>query len=431
MEKYCILGGGLSGRAAERLLKAYGIEAPILCDAPGLDADAALAPFDRIVTSPGVKPLVSKLHQATMARVRAGSAELWSEMELGFRLLPKGTRVLAVTGTNGKTTTTELTVYLLQSLGVPARPAGNIGFPLSDVAAEMKEQDLDAKTALPVVEVSSFQLERTFSFAPEAAVLINLESDHEDRYQGGFAEYCAVKRSIFDRVPEGNRIFGLSMKEGDAARRVKWHGDALTIDGRPLLMAGETQLGAPHNRENLAAALELVIRIVPAEKLFSSPFRKALKAFHPGKHRIEKVFSHHGIAAVDDSKATNPASVIAAVKALETSGRATICLLLGGLDKAMDFTPLKTIAPAVKTAWCYGEARNRIMEAVGGAFPCIDCGTDFERAVREAAGAAVSGDTVLLSPACASMDLFKDYKERGETFARLAKRFLKRDKNER
>ena len=409
-----ILGGGVSGKAAERLAAALGYSAAIRSDAPGLDADAVVAGADLIVTSPGVKPLVSPLWQAAMRRAAKGECEFLGELEFGFRNWPG--KVLAITGTNGKTTTTELTTALLKSVGVDAHPAGNIGFPLSDLAADRLEGKLSAD-ALPVIEVSSFQLERADTFAPYAAALLNLESDHADRYAGGFAEYAAVKKRIFDRVAPENRIYGLSM-ESPAPRRVTFYGDAAMIDGEEVLIdAGNTALSAPHNRENLAAAVELCLRVLPVETVLSPEFRLAVHTFQPGRHRLELVAEKDGIRFVNDSKATNPAAVAAALRT--TPG--TVVLLLGGLDKGMDFSPLAGFAKKIRFAALYGECRAKIAAALPGSIPTEDCGMDFERAVKTARAHAKPGDAVLLSPACASMDMFRNYEERGNRFAELVK----------
>lgn len=409
MQHCLILGGGLSGKAAERLAVSLGFSAAVLSDSPGLDADAAVAPADLVVTSPGVKPLTSPLWQAAMRRAARGECEFLSELEFGFRHWPG--RVLAVTGTNGKTTTTELTTALLSAAGVDARPAGNIGYPLSDLAADLREGKLSAE-ALPVVEVSSFQLERCDTFAPYAAALLNLESDHIDRYAGGFGEYAAVKRRIFDRVAPENRVYGLSM-DSPSPRRVTLCGEALMVDGDEVLIdLGDTALSAPHNRENLAAAVELCLRVLPAEAVLSPEFRLAVRTFHPGRHRLEAVHEAAGVRFVNDSKATNPASTVAALRS--TPGM--VVLLLGGLDKGMDFSPIAPFADRIRFAVLYGECRSKIAAALPPSVPTADCGMDFALAVGTAREHARSGDTVLLSPACASMDMFRDYKERGDRF---------------
>lgn len=415
MQQHClILGGGLSGKAAERLAASLGFSTAILSDSPGLDADAAVAEADLIVTSPGMKPLVSPLWQAAMRRAGKGQCEFISELEFGFRNWPG--KLLAITGTNGKTTTTELTAALLTAAGVEARTAGNIGLPLSELAADLREGKL-SPDALPVVEVSSFQLERCDTFAPFAAALLNLESDHVDRYAGGFAEYAAVKQRIFDRVAPENRVYGLSM-DSPVPRRVTLYGDALMIDEEEVLIdLGNTALSAVHNRENLAAAVELCLRVLPPETVLSPEFRLAIHMFQPGRHRQEFVCEKNGVRYVNDSKATNPASTVAALRAIP----GTVVLLLGGLDKEMDFSPLAPFADRIRFAVLYGECRAKIAAALPESIPTADCGMEFERAIRTACDHAQPGDTVLLAPACASMDMFRDYKERGDRFAAFVK----------
>ena len=402
MKRAVILGGGVSGKAAQRLCRALGIDSVILNDG---DAET-LPPCDLVIASPGMHPLRSKLYRAA----RESGVPMTGEMAFGFRRLP--CPAVAVTGTNGKTTTTELAAALLTSLGLRVAACGNIGRPVSDVAAECIEAGKTLYDAA-VIEVSSFQLELAEDFTPVAAALLNLESDHIDRYAGGFAEYCKVKRSIFDHVAPENRVCGLTMPD-ECARRVTVADGTVRIDGGAFVKLDDTRLGAPHNTENLAAALELVLRLRPEadrEKLAA-----AAKAFRPGAHRIEVVGEKGGITFVNDSKGTNPAAVIAAVRSVKPP----VVILLGGLGKGMDFSPLAALAPRLRAAVVYGEARNVIGDVIRGAgVPTLDGGTDFGRAFALAREAARPGDTVLLSPACASMDMFKNYEERGNAFREL------------
>ena len=414
MKPCLILGGGVSGRAALRLAETLGMEAEILSDPSPCPPEEAVARSSLIVTSPGVHPLTSPLWQAAKRRADRGETEFLSELEFGFRHLPQR-RCIAITGTNGKTTTTELTCHLLNAAGVPAVTAGNIGVPLADIAADMREGKLPPET-LPVVEVSSFQLERADTFAPVAAALLNLESDHINRYAGGFEEYCEVKRRIFRHVPEENRIFGLSIP---AARRVEVREGRLFADNRELIELAATRLNASHNRENLAAAVELCLRILPEGGVFRQEFLEAIRSFEPGRHRLEVVAERNGIRYINDSKATNPASVLAALRTLPA--RRCAVLLLGGLDKGMDFTALLREKERIKFAVLYGACRDVIASVLDGEIPFVECGNDFEKAVRTAASHAAPGDTVLLSPACASMDMFRDYQERGNRFAELVR----------
>ncbi len=413
MDKVVILGRGLSGRAAAKLAVAAKLKFVLASDG---DLEPPEIPSGSLVVlSPGIRP-----DSPLLGRARAAGCEIISELEFAARHFPG--RYLAITGTNGKTTTTELTTWLLQHLGFPAVAAGNIGLPLSEIAAEVSEHKRPPET-LPVIEVSSFQLEAVRDFSPEAAVLLNLGSDHLDRYPGGMAEYEAVKRRIFHGVAPANRIFGRSLPPEGVPRVVENCG-TIFLDGLPLLEYGTMALKGAHNLENTLAALELAARVAPAAKFFEPEFLEALRRFSTGRHRLETVCQVNCIVAIDDSKATNPAAVIAALKAIAPEPRANIHLLAGGLDKAMDFTELRPGAPYLKHLYLYGQARSRIGAALSGLVPMTDFGTDFAAAVRAAAEAAQPGEVVLLSPACASMDLFKNYQERGERFAELIREVL-------
>ena len=192
-----------------------------------------------------------------------------------------------------------------------------------------------------------------------------------------------------------------------------YKGDMLTIDGKEILDVASTALSAPHNRENLAAAVELFIRFAP-EKTELLP--DVVKEFRCGKHRIEFFCEKRGIRFYDDSKGTNPSAVAAAIKSVPGQ----VILLAGGLDKGMDFSILATVADRVRQVVLYGQCREpigRIFKKAG--VPVTECGTDFELAVETAIASAQKGDTVLLSPGCASMDMFKNYQERGEKFKEI------------
>lgn len=399
MKNITILGAGVSGKAAAKLCAANNLDCTVVNDGGG----AVLPDGDLIVVSPGLDPAKSALYQAALASGRP----VVSEMEFGFRFWEKP--LLAITGTNGKTTTTELTCHLLVSCGVKAQVCGNIGRPLSDLAAT--PDDCEAA----VIEVSSFQLEKVEKFSPFASVILNFQSDHIDRYPGGFAEYCATKEKIFAGVLPENRIYGLSFE--DKSRRVNWEKGRLLLDGEFFFDLAESDLPGFHNGENAAAAVELCLRFLPLETVKSSIFKSALANFKRGKHRVEKIGVFHGVTYVDDSKGTNPAAVLAAIDSLPGK----LVILLGGLGKGMDFTPLASRAERFRAAILYGADREDIRKVLDGRCPCIDCGSDFVKVMETAGKTALEGDTVLLSPACASMDMFKNYAERGDEFARLAK----------
>lgn len=403
MKRAVIIGGGVSGCAAEALAKKLGYNTSIVCD----NDTTVLPEAELIIASPGVPPLVSKLYQ--QARARTG-VDFIGELEFGARHWKKP--ILAITGTNGKTTTTGLVTHLLQQCNINAESAGNIGRPLCDLV-------LNSSADVAVVEVSNFQLELAPEFAPDCAVLLNLASDHVDRYANGFAEYCEVKRKIFNRVPPEMQISGISLPELSPRRAAICNGE-LFIDGKPILHQDETNLPGAPNAENLIAAVELILRFDEQIIFDDLPrFTAAVKSFKRAAHRIENVGAAHGITFINDSKGTNPAAVIAALDAISTP----VVILLGGLAKGMDFSVLRSRKENIRHAVYYGQDREEIKAVLGDCFPGTDTGMDFTAAFNAAVAAAVPGDTVLLSPGCASMDMFTNYKARGNKFKELVTAF--------
>lgn len=398
MKKLSILGAGVSGRAAETLAVKQGYAPVIFTD----DTFSSGADFGELcVVSPGVPPS-SPMYQAA----KASGVSMISEMEFGFRYFAG--KMLAITGTDGKTTTTELTVALLAAAGKNVRPAGNIGVPLSVLAAG----DFDG---IAVVEVSSFQLELVKDFAPEAAAILNVSMDHRDRYPGGEEEYRAVKYRIFDHVPPEGRIFGRSMPELSPESRVLLMDGVFYADGREVVRGADLALIGDHNLENVGVALELVRRVLTDEEMFSPEVRNVLHTFRSGPHRLELVCEKNGIRYVNDSKATNPHAVLAAMHALAPEGRGRFRILMGGLAKGMDFGMLETVKKEIAGAYLFGASRKELAGVLAGV-PCFDFGVDFEAAIRAACKDAEAGEIVLLAPGCASMDMFRNYQERGDRF---------------
>lgn len=404
MKKAVIIGGGVSGTAAEKLLQKEQWSTLIVSD----NECKVLPEADLIIASPGVPPLSSGLYR----QAAASGIEFIGELELGYRYWKRP--ILAITGTNGKTTTTALVTHLLQKCGIRAVSAGNIGRPLCEVT-------MDKNADVAVVEVSNFQLELAPEFAPDCALLLNIQSDHIDRYADGFAGYCAVKKKIFAHVPPEKSVWGLSFAGYDPHRRVTVKDEELFIDGKKILHQNETDLPGVPNAENLAGAVELILRY-DENLIFSdiTRFIEAIKSFKRAPHRIEKIGSGKGLTFINDSKGTNPAAVIAALDAINTP----VVIMLGGLAKGMDFTVLRDKKDKIRHAVFYGQDREDIKAVLDGCFPGIDTGMDFDAAFYAAVAAAEKGDTVLLSPGCASMDMFKNYKERGEKFRELALQFI-------
>jgi UDP-N-acetylmuramoylalanine--D-glutamate ligase len=385
-----VVGLARSGEAARTALEARGVEVRAADRKLGNDGDLSLLDgIEVLVKSPGV-PGEAPLP----AGARERGLPVWSEIELGYRLLP-GNPIVAVTGTKGKTTTSELLGHIL---GAPV--AGNVGRPLSALAGEVEP-------GRPVVcEVSSFQLEDVHEFAPAVAVLLNLERDHLDRH-GTVEAYRAAKLRIFENqgpddvavVPRG---FG---GIGGAARRVEFHVED-ELPAEPLIPGA-------HNRENAAAATAAA-RAAGADE---EAIARGLATFQGVPHRLEPVRELAGVRYVNDSIATNTLAVRRAL----TTYDAPLHLILGGRPKGEPFDELAAAVAAanVVTAYLIGEAAEPLAAALAYAGVPSLTATTLERAVAEAAGAARPGDVVLLSPACASYDQFRDFEQRGEEFRRL------------
>ena len=408
-EYIVILGKGRSGEAASSLAAQLGIEHIILCDDECKNGQQYFDLCNLIVVSPGIPPSSTLYGQAVASR-----KEIVSELEFASRHFPN--KYLAITGTNGKTTTTELTTHLLKSLGIKAAASGNIGHAFSALAAEFLAGQLHSDT-LAVVEVSSFQLERIRDFAPQAAVVLNVAEDHLDRYPDGIEQYAQTKEKIFNNVTAENRIYGITYKAYPAKfsindGAIKYH-DTEFVNFQDLSMSGI------HNQENVIAALELISRVVQLDNAKLSSLSRALKNFSPGEHRVQKVYERNEISFIDDSKGTNPAAVIAAIKSIP-GNTSNIRLILGGLDKGMDFSPLKNLSSRITKAYILGACREKIFYSLKDSLDC-EMFNDFDSCVLAASKDAEPGETVLLSPGCASWDMFKNYKERGKRFQQLVK----------
>jgi len=317
------------------------------------------------------------------------------ELELAWRLLPTQ-RWAIVTGTNGKTTTTELLGAIHREAGVAHAVVGNVG----TAATELVGAPL-APDATIVAEASSFQLEDSVALVPEAAALLNLEPDHLDRH-GTFERYREAKLSVFARqTPEDVAYAPPELALPGEARRVE----------PPPLEAPDVRVRGPHNLANARAAAALALALGVDE----GALRTALRTFAGVPHRLEEVAERGGVLYVNDSKATNVAATLVALRAFAPG---TIHLLLGGRGKGEDFRALRApVAETCKAVYVFGEAAAALAEGVGG--DAIHCAT-LDHAVAEARRRARPGDVVLLSPACTSFDQFRDFEARGDHFRALA-----------
>jgi len=379
-----VLGLARSGRAAAASLERRGVEVVRADRKLGNDGELSLLDgVGLLVKSPGVPgeaPLV--------AEARRHAVQVWSEVELASRLLPNP--ILGVTGTNGKTTTAEWLGFILD-----APVAGNVGRALSELDGEIEPD------RLVVCELSSFQLEDIVEFRPRIAVLLNLEPDHLDRH-GSFEAYRDAKLRIFENQSGDDAAVVPSGFEHEVrARRFEFAAD----DPLPA----EPSLRGAHNRENAAAATAAARAAGASDEQIAG----GLREFKGVPHRLELVAERGGVTYVNDSKATN---VAAALRALAAYEDAPVRLILGGSRKGEDFAPLAAaLGPNISAVYVIGETADELARAI----PDTVRAGDLATAVERAAGAAQPGEVVLLSPACASYDQFRDFEERGEDFKRL------------
>jgi UDP-N-acetylmuramoylalanine--D-glutamate ligase len=404
-----VLGLARSGQAAALALARHGVPVVAVDRAAGLDVgrlggtgvevhlgteeDRLLDGVDLLVKSPGV-PGESPL--PTAARERG--IPIWSEVELGFRLLRNP--FVGVTGTNGKTTTSELLGAIFRAAGRSVAVAGNVGRPVTALDGTIEDG------AWVVCELSSFQLEDVHRFRPRIGVLLNLEPDHLDRH-GTFDAYRAAKLRLFENQTEADVAV---VPRGFGA--IPGGGVHVEFDADDELPA-EPLIPGAHNRENAAAATVAA----RAAGIGDDAIAEALRTFRGVEHRLELVAEVDGVRFVNDSKATNTS---AARRGIQAYAGQPLRLILGGSLKGESFDELAESLPAsVRSIDLIGEASEQLAAALGRAGRLYRRSGDLATAVGAAAGDAESGDVVLLSPACASFDQFRDYEERGDAFRRL------------
>ncbi len=418
-DRVLVVGAARSGVAAADALAARGVEVvlhdgddslvPVVSDRVALllgahDAAALVRDADVLVKSPGV-PASAPVVQAA----RDAGIPVWSEVEVGYRLLPDGARLVGITGTNGKTTVTELVGAMLAEAGADAVVAGNVGLALSRVAGDVTPD------GVVVCELSSFQLEDVDTLRCDAAALLNLTPDHLDRH-GTLVEYGRTKLRIFERQRATDTavlndddpwVAALAALPGEA-RVVRTHATEAAALG--FL---RSRLRGAHNRENVAVAAALA----GAMGVSSSDIGQAVIGFRPVPHRLEHVGDIDGVSLWNDSKATN---VDATLKALTAFPGGALRIILGGSDKGADFVPLAdALIGAVRAAYLIGPAGRRMAPLIDPSVPAAICET-LEPALDAALRDAERGEAILLAPACASFDEFTSYEQRGDRFRRLA-----------
>jgi UDP-N-acetylmuramoylalanine--D-glutamate ligase len=441
-----VVGLGKSGAAAAELLARDGLTvyASDAGTGAGLDATAARLraagvtvdlgrhDFDRIaraalvVASPGVPPDAPPLARARTARVA-----IVSEVEIGLRYL-SGVPYIAVTGTNGKTTTTALIAHLLRAVGVPgAVEAGNIGTAVCALALAPRSP------SVMVLEMSSFQLHDTPSIKPAVGVLTNLTPDHLDRY-ASVEDYYADKLLLF-RNSNASSTTILNADDKESMFRARpdgavhcfsvhgvedaWYdrpaGELFVHGAEPLLARRDLPLLGDHNVANALAAAMSVMDLSDAHRSPEARLRLAegLRGFRALPHRLESVGEHGGVLWINDSKATNVSSALVAIEGMTRPA----VVLLGGRHKGEPYTALiEPLQRHARAVIAYGEAGPEIMRDLEPAVRAELMGSDFEAVIARARALAKPGDAVLLSPACSSYDMFTNYEQRGAEFRRLA-----------
>ena len=428
-KKAVVLGLGHSGEAAATLLREEGAHVTV-CDsgddAPrrekaarlgalgikvllGQEADTDPSAYDICVLSPGIDPIVPLVQNVIQKRI-----PIIGELELAFEecICP----VVAITGTNGKTTTTELTTAMLQGSGVRTMASGNIGLPFATAVRQSNELDV------MILEVSSFQLETTTAFHPQVAVWLNLSPNHLDRYRD-LEEYRTAKLRIFDRQTASDYavVNAREVLPPLAAKKITFSAytddadftlrdSVIHYQGQPVLDQRKTRLPGIHNAENLMAALGIGVALsVDFDRMAT-----AVLEYRAPEHRCEFVRDLDGIRWINDSKATNLDSVEKAILSQERP----IILIAGGKDKGFEFDPIAPlIRERVRSAVLIGEMKERISRSWSGV-ECHLC-SSLDEAVQTAAGLARQEEVVLFSPGTSSYDMFRNYGERGNTFKKL------------
>jgi UDP-N-acetylmuramoylalanine--D-glutamate ligase len=434
-----ILGGGESGVGAALLAKSKGFEV-FLSDSGVLKStyqetlrenqiefETGAHSLDRILTSDEIiiSPGIPEKTDIVKA-IKAKGISLVSEIEFAARYTKA--KIVAITGSNGKTTTTLLTYHFLKSAGLKVGLAGNIG---QSFAKQVMEDQHD----IYVLEISSFQLDRCFQFKPDVAVLLNITPDHLDRYEYKFENYIASKFRIFqnadartscilwadDEVLKAN-LAKISARE--CVKTVSFNtkadayitADKIQFEGAELNLA-DAPLKGPHNAINMAVAM---LAAHEAGVTFTQ-ILKSLPLFENAPHRLESCAKWNGVEFINDSKATNVDAVYYALN----SYKQPLILIMGGVDKGNEYEVLDPLVKEkVKGLICLGTDNAKLEAHFGGMVPQLFATDSLENAVKKGMEWATSGDVVLLSPACASFDLFKNYEDRGDQFKSTVKRLI-------
>lgn len=435
-QKLAILGAGESGTGAALLAVKKGFDVFVsdqgiikdrykdeltqngISFEEGIHSEERILGSDLIIKSPGIPDKAELIKKAKAAHI-----EIIDELEFGYRYL--NGEVIAITGTNGKTTTTLLTYHLLKNAGFKVALGGNVGLSL---ARQVAEQDHDWY----VLEVSSFQLDGWKTFKPEIGILLNITPDHLDRYEYTMQKYVDSKFRLIQKMDAQGKfiyfrddsvimteiskrkslptVIDISLKPGESSK-VKFDGSSMVfgLSEQFSIRQEDTTLNGPHNLINTMAAVSAAY--LAGVKLTS--IREALKTFKNAPHRLESVAVINGVEFVNDSKATNVDSVVYALGSYDRP----LIWIAGGVDKGNDYNLImEEVRKKARALVCLGKENDKLKKAFGEVVPVIEETQSVKELVRIALRLAKSGDVVLLSPACASFDLFKNYEDRGDQF---------------
>lgn len=448
-KRVVILGGGESGTGAALLAKVKGFDV-FVSDQGSIKekyrddlvrnkiefeelkhTEEKILNADLVIKSPGIPEKAE-----VIKKLKAKGVEIIDEIEFGFRYI--NGKVIAITGTNGKTTTTLLTYHLMKAAGFSVSLAGNVGESLARKVA-------NGNADWYVLEISSFQLDGTKTFKPEIGVLLNITPDHLDRYEYQLQNYINSKFRLIQNMDGGSKFIYYSDDEIIAKELASRNTSATKIPvslkktGAPVFYDGsvmqfnlsekfsiaqsDTTLKGPHNLINTMAAVSAVY--LAGAKLES--IREGLKTFKNAPHRLEPVGTVNGVEFINDSKATNVDSVVYALG----SYKQPLVWIAGGIDKGNDYNLIKDqVQEKVKALICLGTDNKKLKDFFGGIVPIIRETQSVEELVQIALQEAQKGDVVLLSPACASFDLFKNYEDRGDQFRKAVEKLKKEKENQ-
>jgi UDP-N-acetylmuramoylalanine--D-glutamate ligase len=430
-----VVGLGASGGAAARVLAATGAAVRVTetaaspaieeraraLRARGVEVETGGHDLDRLdadlaIVSPGIEPTTE-----VVAALRRAGVEIISEIELAYRL--GSCDFLAVTGTNGKTTTTSLLAAMLAAASLPSVAAGNIGLPLVEAVTKIPPGGAVA------TEVSSFQLDTIKEFRARVAVMLNIAEDHTD-WHGTLDAYMAAKARIIENQTaddvfvfncEDQRVASIARRAPGrllpfSAHRVPHNG--IGVDGPRIVYRGDALVDVEDVPLPGRAGLEDAVAAAGAALEYGIEKQavvRAVKSFRPLRHRLEVVGTFDGVTYVDDSKATNPHATLAAVGGLHD-----VVLIAGGRSKGIDLMPLASTVPPVRAVIAIGEAMEEVVKVFDGLVPA-ERASDMHDAVSKAREHAIQSGSVLLSPGCASLDMYENYAARGDAFARAVR----------